>query len=78
MTDLDVRFTHLRNYDADGKVSQYGGTTICEVFYDGALVATGGAHCRSTETFSRKLGRTISKGRAEKFLRDVGRQGLPS
>lgn len=69
---MTVRYRHLRNYNLDGTVSQYGGSTICTVYDDETQqVSIGYSLCHECDTFNRKLGRTISHGRAMKRLREV-------
>ena len=47
-----------------------GGVTICQLYdADGLPIVTGTAVCSKLDTYSKKRGRVIAKGRALKVLR---------
>ncbi len=66
-------FMHYRSVDAQGRILGHGGATLAiREIEPGKLVVTT-AMCNDNDMFCKKLGRTISGGRLEKFLADPER-----
>lgn len=58
-------YGHMRNINDDQTVSGKGGTTVAfRIVPKG--VQYGVAHCNEADTFNKRLGRTIAKGRLDK------------
>lgn len=61
-----VRYTHVRLLDDEGVVKPRGGYTVCRFWNTETdqLIAAGYGFCSKRDTFNKRLGRTISFGRA--------------
>lgn len=68
--NFTVRYRHHRLYDTNNLIlGARGGSTICELLFDGQIVATGVARCHPRDNYNKKIGRAISFGRAMKSVR---------
>lgn len=72
---LRAKFKHerpLRFRTVSGRavieVSATGGATVCEIYDGETLVSRGVSRCHPNDNYDKKLGRTVSMGRAIKAL----------
>jgi len=59
---MPLKFLHIRNKTADGKISNFGGATLGFDHIDGNLFVSL-ARCCPVDNFNKKIGRTIAENR---------------
>lgn len=70
----EVKFIHLRNFNADGSVATRGGITIAyreERDDNGPVARYAAAYCSERDNYCRSTGRAIAQGRLD------SKKGIP-
>ena len=74
--EYPIRYRHNREIGDDGYPKPHGGSTVAYIVLEWnengsiAKMLSGTAECSKNDVFSKKLGRTIAKGRLLKAIRN--------